>query len=148
MPKSRMAWSCWNYLTYEDKGGKANVDRVSLSVFHHFTRHLLETHGFLEHVRTLSPSLLPSLPFPTSETNDPFDVDGMNSLQHIPEDEFGPVLATLNPPPEIEIDERLVQGRWKYEHPVLDDKVCGWLFFYVRKHHTYYCFLFFCFVFA
>ncbi|KXN85415.1 hypothetical protein AN958_11354 [Leucoagaricus sp. SymC.cos] len=83
MPKSRMAWSCWNYLTYSDGHDKANIDRVSfLMVF----------------------------------------IDGMNSLQHIPEDKYGPVLATLNPPPEIQIDECKVQGRWKYEHPVLGDK--------------------------
>jgi hypothetical protein len=50
-------------------------------------------------------------------------LDGMNSIQHIPENKYGPVLATLNPPPEVEIDESKVQGRWKYEHPVLDDQV-------------------------
>jgi hypothetical protein len=49
-------------------------------------------------------------------------LDGMNSLQHIPgENEYGPVLATFNPPPEVEIDEPKLQGRWKYEY--LDDQV-------------------------
>ncbi|KAF5348456.1 hypothetical protein D9756_009552 [Leucocoprinus leucothites] len=48
--------------------------------------------------------------------------NGMNDLQDIPEDIHGPVLATLNPPPEVQIDENKVQGRWRYEHPVLDDK--------------------------
>ncbi|KXN88462.1 hypothetical protein AN958_07301, partial [Leucoagaricus sp. SymC.cos] len=32
MPKSRMAWSCWNYLTYSDGHDRANIDRVSLYV--------------------------------------------------------------------------------------------------------------------
>lgn len=79
MPKSRMAWSCWNYLTYSAERNKANRNCVSLTY-------------------------------------------GMNDLQDIPEDIHGPVLATLNPPPEVQIDENKVQGRWRYEHPVLDDK--------------------------
>jgi len=47
----------------------------------------------------------------------------MNILQHIPERIFGLVLATLNPPPEVQIDEKKVQGRWNYKHPILDEKV-------------------------
>lgn len=40
----------------------------------------------------------------------------MNLLQHIPENDFGPVLVTLNPltPP----DPRLSQGIWEYSHPL------------------------------
>jgi len=40
----------------------------------------------------------------------------MNLLQHIPENDFGPVLVTLNPltPP----DPQLSQGIWEYSHPL------------------------------
>lgn len=40
----------------------------------------------------------------------------MNLLQHIPMEEYGPILVTLNPifPP----NPKLVQGRWTYEHPL------------------------------
>jgi len=61
-------------------------------------------------------------------TSLPF-LDGMNILQHIPESIFGLVLATLNPPPEVQIDEQTVQGRWYYEHPILDEKVRLSIFF-------------------
>ncbi|KAF9820730.1 hypothetical protein IEO21_01173 [Rhodonia placenta] len=68
MPKRRVAWSCWNYLTRStvDKSGnaKANVDQVSL------------------------PRAYQNLPF----------TDWMNELQHISEETYGPVLVTLNPP--------------------------------------------------
>lgn len=47
--------------------------------------------------------------------------DYMNDLQHIPEETTGPVLVTLNPP--FEPRKELVQGRWAYEHPVLDSEV-------------------------
>ncbi|KIK08049.1 hypothetical protein K443DRAFT_608591 [Laccaria amethystina LaAM-08-1] len=85
MPRSRMAWSCWNYLTTttEDDGGiqgskrKRDIDRVSLTY-------------------------------------------GMNDLQHISEELYGPVLVTLNPP--FEPDAAKVGGRWKYQHPVLNSK--------------------------
>jgi hypothetical protein len=30
MPRSRLAWSCWNYLTFSESSHKANIDRVSL----------------------------------------------------------------------------------------------------------------------
>jgi predicted NAD/FAD-binding protein len=40
----------------------------------------------------------------------------MNILQHIPRDTFGDVLVTLNPLHEP--DEKLVQGRFKYSHPL------------------------------
>ena len=45
----------------------------------------------------------------------------MNDLQHIPEETAGPVLVTLNPP--FEPRKELIQGRWAYEHPVLDSEV-------------------------
>ncbi|KIY66960.1 FAD/NAD-binding domain-containing protein [Cylindrobasidium torrendii FP15055 ss-10] len=81
MPKSHMAWCCWNYLTqsvYDGNGKrKANNDQVSLTY-------------------------------------------GMNALQHIPESTYGPVLVTLNPP--FEPDWATVRGRWRYEHPVLDQQ--------------------------
>lgn len=41
----------------------------------------------------------------------------MNNLQHIPEDKFGPVLVTLNPPFEPDPDQ--VVKRIKYDHPLL-----------------------------
>ncbi|KAF8904243.1 FAD/NAD(P)-binding domain-containing protein [Mucidula mucida] len=79
MPKSTLAWSCWNYLTRStvDASGKrkANNDEVSLTY-------------------------------------------GMNALQHIPKDKYGPVLVTLNAP--FEPDASTVRGRWRYDHPVLD----------------------------
>jgi predicted NAD/FAD-binding protein len=40
----------------------------------------------------------------------------MNILQHIPEETFGPVLVTLNPVHSP--NPALVQGRYKYSHPV------------------------------
>jgi predicted NAD/FAD-binding protein len=40
----------------------------------------------------------------------------MNILQHIPEKKFGNVLVTLNPLERPR--ERLIQGRWQYEHPL------------------------------
>lgn len=46
--------------------------------------------------------------------------DGMNDLQHIPESQYGPVLVTLNPP--FQPKEDTIQGRYRYEHPVLDAK--------------------------
>ncbi len=42
----------------------------------------------------------------------------MNALQHIPKDKYGPVLVTLNAP--FEPDASTVRGRWRYDHPVLD----------------------------
>lgn len=47
--------------------------------------------------------------------------DGMNALQHIPESTYGPVLVTLNPP--FAPDPATVQGRYRYDHPVLDAQV-------------------------
>ena len=45
----------------------------------------------------------------------------MNSLQHISEKEYGPVLVTLNPlfPPRAD----LTIGTWEYSHPQFTAKV-------------------------
>ncbi|RXW18171.1 hypothetical protein EST38_g7683 [Candolleomyces aberdarensis] len=81
MPRSRMAWSCWNYLTTttntSDKNAGGEVDRVSLTY-------------------------------------------GMNDLQHISKERWGPVLITLNPPFHPASNKTF--GWWKYDHPVLDGK--------------------------
>ncbi|KAJ3555356.1 hypothetical protein NM688_g2620 [Phlebia brevispora] len=42
----------------------------------------------------------------------------MNQLQHISEEEHGPVLVTLNPLSEPDPAQTI--GRYKYDHPVLD----------------------------
>jgi len=42
----------------------------------------------------------------------------MNLLQHISEDNFGPVLVTLNASPEPKPE--LVVARYDYEHPIMD----------------------------
>ncbi|KAF8582834.1 FAD/NAD-binding domain-containing protein [Ramaria rubella] len=44
--------------------------------------------------------------------------DFMNDLQHISEDDYGPVLVTLNPP--FEPRPGTVVGRYPYDHPVLN----------------------------
>ena len=45
----------------------------------------------------------------------------MNLLQHIPEDKYGPVLVTLNPP--YEPQPGTIAGRWRYDHPVVSAEV-------------------------
>ena len=40
----------------------------------------------------------------------------MNLLQHIPTEEYGPILVTLNP--QFPPDPKQVQGTWIYEHPL------------------------------
>ena len=45
-------------------------------------------------------------------------LDYMNDLQHISEEEFGPVLVTLNPP--FDPDPEKTVGRYSYDHPILD----------------------------
>lgn len=75
MPKRRVAWSAWNYITESPfpPGKSQNISQVCLTYW-------------------------------------------MNLLQHIPEDEFGPVLVTLNP---LNMpDPRLAQGIWEYSHPL------------------------------
>jgi len=51
MPRSKLAWSCWNYLTTSvpgdgEKKGKANVDRVTMLSSFFFS--LLAWYFFLE----------------------------------------------------------------------------------------------------
>ncbi|KIW44710.1 uncharacterized protein PV06_03162 [Exophiala oligosperma] len=75
MPKRRIAWSAWNYITESPfpPTNSQNVSKVCLTYW-------------------------------------------MNLLQHIPEDEYGPVLVTLNP---LNMPEpRLAQGIWEYSHPL------------------------------
>ncbi|KAI8986057.1 FAD/NAD(P)-binding domain-containing protein [Trametes punicea] len=77
MPVSRLAWSCWNYLTESmtDSAGRylPNVNRASLY----------------------------------SLTLAALSLDWMNELQHLPIEKYGPILVTLNPPfdpePKLEI---------------------------------------------
>jgi hypothetical protein len=45
----------------------------------------------------------------------------MNDLQHIYEEQYGPVLVTLNPP--MEPLKHKTIGRYRYDHPVLDREV-------------------------
>ncbi|SJL08016.1 uncharacterized protein ARMOST_11375 [Armillaria ostoyae] len=47
-----------------------------------------------------------------------FSTVDMNVLQHIPEKKHGPVLVSINPP--FEPEPSTVQGRWTFDHPVLD----------------------------
>lgn len=79
LPKSHLARSCWNYLSFSaatrDGQTKSNNDQVSVT----------------------------------------FD---MNVLQHIPEKKHGPVLVSINPP--FEPEPSTIQGRWTFDHPVLD----------------------------
>lgn len=65
----------------------------------------------------------PSIAFDGSLTTiSLFDsADSMNHLQHIPEERFGPVLVTLNPP--YEPKPELVAGRWTYHHPIVSAEV-------------------------
>ncbi|KAK0187599.1 FAD/NAD(P)-binding domain-containing protein [Armillaria mellea] len=85
LPKSRLARSCWNYLSFSaatpDGQTKANNDQVSVCASYYLR------------------------------------VD-MNVLQHIPEKRHGPVLVSINPP--FEPEPSTVQGRWMFDHPVLD----------------------------
>jgi len=48
----------------------------------------------------------------------------MNDLQHIPEDKYGPVLVTLNPP--FEPRPEMTVARFTYDHPVLDTNVSSY----------------------
>ncbi|KAF5328927.1 hypothetical protein D9758_016824 [Tetrapyrgos nigripes] len=60
-------------------------------------------------------------------------IDGMNDLQHISLKEYGPVLVTLNAPPELQPLKNTVRGRWKYDHPVLDQEAVR-----AQKSHASY----------
>ena len=72
MPKRRVAWSAWNYIT-KSSPTSANIDQVCLTYW-------------------------------------------MNCLQHISNENFGPVLVTLNPLHRP--SPSLIQGEWSYSHPL------------------------------
>ncbi|KJA18002.1 hypothetical protein HYPSUDRAFT_79398 [Hypholoma sublateritium FD-334 SS-4] len=103
MPRSRSAWSCWNYLSFTKvvpapgANGHGHSDGDSDDLY-------LEK----------SPGRV------TREVNQVSLTYGMNDLQRIPQAQYGPVLVTLNPP--FEPAPEKVAGRWKYDHPVLDAK--------------------------
>jgi len=73
MPRRRLAWSAWNYLTSTSSTSGSDIDQVCLT----------------------------------------YD---MNTLQHIPREDFGSVLVTLNPLHEP--SPALTQGKWTYHHPL------------------------------
>jgi len=102
MPKSRMAWSCWNYLTYTDAylngSGSETESESGLYSKEEFQRE-----------KSLN-----------TDVNQVSLTYGMNDLQHLSEAQYGPILVTLNPP--FEPDPAKISGRWKYDHPVLDAK--------------------------
>lgn len=56
MPKSRLAWSCWNYLSSsatDDHGfRKANIDEVSLYVYHFVSSIMAHVSFFVSSLRT------------------------------------------------------------------------------------------------
>lgn len=45
----------------------------------------------------------------------------MNLLQHIPQDKYGSVLVTLNPPSPVKPDT--IVGEYDYEHPYFSTEV-------------------------
>ncbi|KDR82518.1 hypothetical protein GALMADRAFT_151612 [Galerina marginata CBS 339.88] len=111
MPKSRLAWSCWNYLSFttsvpvdEVQSGYKSYDSDNGNLYPQNEK----TAGRSVKTEVDQVSLLL------------YPANGMNDLQHIPESRYGPVLVTLNPP--FEPQEDTIRGRWKYDHPVLDSK--------------------------
>ncbi|KAF8879100.1 amine oxidase [Gymnopilus junonius] len=109
MPRSRMAWSCWNYLSSttpvsDEKGGNGYNSGTE------------DEDGQLYSPKSRSP--VRPIKMEINEVS--LQTDGMNDLQHIPESRYGPVLVTLNPP--FEPSEDTIVGRWQYDHPVLDSK--------------------------
>ncbi|KAF9562079.1 FAD/NAD(P)-binding domain-containing protein [Agrocybe pediades] len=92
MPKSRLAWSCWNYLSFSKPVDKDLTD----------TDNKRQRASSRTEINQVSLSYL------------------MNDLQHIPEARYGPVIVTLNPPFKPEVDK--VFNRWQYDHPVIDAK--------------------------
>ncbi|KAL1760274.1 hypothetical protein FB107DRAFT_245825 [Schizophyllum commune] len=85
MPKSKLAWSCWNYLTTStvDADGKRlpNEPRISLTCEY---------------------------------TGSGFITDGMNDLQHISYAKQGPVLVTLNAPFEPAPDKVVGRWKYEH----------------------------------
>ncbi|EJC98838.1 FAD/NAD-binding domain-containing protein [Fomitiporia mediterranea MF3/22] len=74
MPKSRLAWSCWNYLSssaIDEQGNfKANIDRVSLTYWMNALQHIPQSHGPI--LVTLNP------PFPPN----PSTIQGTYTYSH------------------------------------------------------------------
>ncbi|KAF9472116.1 FAD/NAD(P)-binding domain-containing protein [Pholiota conissans] len=104
MPKSRLAWSCWNYLSFtKSVPPPSNQHRNGYSTDQESDDLYAEKSGTVER-----------------EVNEVSLTYGMNDLQHISESKYGPVLVTLNPPFEPACEK--IGGRWKYDHPVLDTK--------------------------
>lgn len=135
MPRRRLAWSCWNYLTSSattpDGKKKANVDQVALWVVISQISSNFSINYPSSYPEPVRSSLLL---WPQFFLNPCLLVDWMNDLQHISEKEHGLVLVTLNPPFEPRDD--LVAGRYKYEHPVLDSAVRHALCIFLLRNHS------------
>lgn len=106
MPRSRMAWSCWNYLTFSKvklrEGRQYSSETGSENSLHSHEEEIQREKSLNADVNQVSLTY------------------GMNDLQHLSEARYGPVFVTLNPP--FEPDPAKISGRWKYDHPVLDTK--------------------------
>lgn len=108
MPKSRLAWSCWNYLSFTKAIPlRTGQGENGCSTDTSSSEDLYNEKGKGPE-RLIVPVNQVSLTY------------NMNDVQHIPERKYGPVLVTLNPP--FEPAEDKIRGRWKYDHPVLDSK--------------------------
>ncbi|KAF5315110.1 hypothetical protein D9619_007378 [Psilocybe cf. subviscida] len=114
MPRSRKAWSCWNYLSFTvmvpdtQPTGQGDMSDTTTEA------------GLYSEQEDTASKRGRSRPLMKMQVNEVSLTYGMNDLQHIPESSYGPVLVTLNPP--FEANEYKVFGRWKYDHPVLDSK--------------------------
>ncbi|KAJ3509469.1 hypothetical protein NLJ89_g5206 [Agrocybe chaxingu] len=111
MPRSRLAWSCWNYLSFTKTVPYASNKSGYISD----TDSSDTNDDLYEGVKIQRPQRTVKM-----EINEVSLTYGMNDLQHIPYSRYGAVLVTLNPPFEPDADK--VAGRWKYDHPVLDSK--------------------------
>ncbi|KAF8799396.1 amine oxidase [Phlegmacium glaucopus] len=100
MPKSRMAWSCWNYLTFSNAGRRENGSGTGSQNGHEKE---------IKREKTLN-----------ADVNQVSLTCKACINNHLSEARHGPVLVTLNPP--FEPDPAKISGRWKYDHPVLDTK--------------------------
>ncbi|KAI0059599.1 FAD/NAD(P)-binding domain-containing protein [Artomyces pyxidatus] len=91
MPRSRLAWSCWNYLTTSGTGPdgteRANSSQVSLPCSDYPLPRLIGSSDY------------------------------MNGLQHISVAKHGLLLATLNPLSQPAPEKTL--ARFRYDHPIL-----------------------------
>ncbi|KAJ1916784.1 hypothetical protein IWQ60_007999 [Tieghemiomyces parasiticus] len=100
MPARRAAWSSWNYL-------------MRSADFKDLRRHgqTAETSAQVTKLGGTDTTRTTNLPDTVSLTY------WMNRLQNIPEDQYGPILISLNPldPPRPE----LTLGQWDYTHPLV-----------------------------